>query len=112
MRADDLSRMDLNLLFVFEAVMQERSVTRAAQRLNVQIDVAVGEEARVFSFKLEHLTLETVASPGAASPTRGRDSIVEIDTSPHWEADLGRSHTHAHAHIPPPPIYISPLRRA
>ncbi len=35
MRADDLSRMDLNLLFVFEAVMQERSVTRAAQRLNV-----------------------------------------------------------------------------
>lgn len=35
MRADDLARMDLNLLFVFEAVMQERSVTRAAQRLNV-----------------------------------------------------------------------------
>jgi DNA-binding transcriptional LysR family regulator len=35
MKADDISRMDLNLLFVFEAVMQERSVTRAAQRLNV-----------------------------------------------------------------------------
>lgn len=35
MKAEDLSRMDLNLLFVFEAVMQERSVTRAAQRLNV-----------------------------------------------------------------------------
>lgn len=35
MKADDLARMDLNLLFVFEAVMQERSVTRAAQRLNV-----------------------------------------------------------------------------
>ena len=35
MRADELARMDLNLLFVFEAVMQERSVTRAAQRLNV-----------------------------------------------------------------------------
>jgi DNA-binding transcriptional LysR family regulator len=35
MRTDDLARMDLNLLFVFEAVMQERSVTRAAQRLNV-----------------------------------------------------------------------------
>ncbi len=35
MKADELARMDLNLLFVFEAVMQERSVTRAAQRLNV-----------------------------------------------------------------------------
>jgi DNA-binding transcriptional LysR family regulator len=35
MKAADISRMDLNLLFVFEAVMQERSVTRAAQRLNV-----------------------------------------------------------------------------
>jgi DNA-binding transcriptional LysR family regulator len=30
-----LPRLDLNLLFVFEAVMQERSVTRAAHRLNV-----------------------------------------------------------------------------
>ena len=27
-----LPRLDLNLLFVFEAVMQERSVTRAAHR--------------------------------------------------------------------------------
>ena len=35
MKGEDLSRIDLNLLFVFEAVMQERSVTRAAQRLNV-----------------------------------------------------------------------------
>ena len=35
MKAEDLSRIDLNLLFVFEAVMQERSVTRAAHRLNV-----------------------------------------------------------------------------
>src|SRR3712207_464012 len=30
-----LPRLDLNLLLVFEAVMLERSVTRAAQRLNV-----------------------------------------------------------------------------
>ena len=35
MRADVLASLDLNLLFVFEAVMQEHSVTRAAQRLNV-----------------------------------------------------------------------------
>ena len=33
--SDDLARIDLNLLLVFEAVMQERSVTRAAQRLSV-----------------------------------------------------------------------------
>jgi DNA-binding transcriptional LysR family regulator len=31
--AADLSRFDLNLLLVFEAVMRERSVTRAAERL-------------------------------------------------------------------------------
>lgn len=35
MKLRNLPRIDLNLLFVFEAVMQERSVTRAAQRLNV-----------------------------------------------------------------------------
>ena len=35
MKSDDLARVDLNLLRVFEAVMQERSVTRAAQRLSV-----------------------------------------------------------------------------
>jgi DNA-binding transcriptional LysR family regulator len=35
MKSDDLARIDLNLLLVFEAVMQERSVTRAAQRLSV-----------------------------------------------------------------------------
>lgn len=35
MKFGHLPRIDLNLLFVFEAVMQERSVTRAAQRLNV-----------------------------------------------------------------------------
>ncbi len=35
MQSDDLARIDLNLLLVFEAVMQERSVTRAAQRLSV-----------------------------------------------------------------------------
>ena len=30
-----LDNFDLNLLVVFEALMQERSVTRAARRLNV-----------------------------------------------------------------------------
>lgn len=35
MKFGHLPRIDLNLLFVFEAVMQERSVTRAAQRLCV-----------------------------------------------------------------------------
>jgi DNA-binding transcriptional LysR family regulator len=35
MKTHHLPRIDLNLLFVFEAMMQERSVTRAAQRLCV-----------------------------------------------------------------------------
>jgi DNA-binding transcriptional LysR family regulator len=35
MKNNDLARIDLNLLVVFEAVMQERSVTRAAERLNL-----------------------------------------------------------------------------
>lgn len=35
LKVGHLPRIDLNLLFVFEAVMQERSVTRAAQRLCV-----------------------------------------------------------------------------
>jgi DNA-binding transcriptional LysR family regulator len=35
LKVSHLPRIDLNLLFVFEAMMQERSVTRAAQRLCV-----------------------------------------------------------------------------
>ena len=35
MNRNDLRRLDLNLLIVFETLMHERSVTRAAEKLDV-----------------------------------------------------------------------------
>jgi len=45
----DLSRTDLNLLVLFEAVLEERHVRRAAERLNLTPLATASDACAVFS---------------------------------------------------------------
>ncbi|PNB71041.1 LysR family transcriptional regulator [Pseudomonas sp. GW456-E7] len=47
MKRNDLRNIDLNLLVVFEALIQERNVTRAAQRLSLGQPAVSGALARL-----------------------------------------------------------------
>ena len=47
MNRNDLRRVDLNLLIVFETLMHERSVTRAAERL--------GTTRRILKYRMDKL---------------------------------------------------------
>ena len=47
MKRHDLRRIDLNLLVIFEALFQERNVTRAAQRLSLGQPAVSGALSRL-----------------------------------------------------------------
>jgi len=70
----DLSRIDLNLLVVFEAVMAERGVSRAAQRLNLSpsaVSHALGRLRRLLN---DPVFLKT---PKGVVPTERALALVE-----------------------------------
>jgi LysR family transcriptional activator of mexEF-oprN operon len=62
----DFHRLDLNLLLVFTALLRERSVTRAAQRLHLGQPALSAALARLRAFTGDELFVRT---PGGMTPT-------------------------------------------
>jgi len=70
----DLSRLDLNLLRVFDAVARERHVTRAAQRLNLSQPAVSNALARLRATLQDELFLRR---PGGVEPTTLALSLMQ-----------------------------------
>jgi len=70
----DLSRLDLNLLRVFDAVARERHVTRAAQRLNLSQPAVSNALARLRGTLQDELFLRR---PGGVEPTALALSLMQ-----------------------------------
>ena len=70
----DLSRADLNLLVLFEAVLEERHVGRAAARLNLSASAVSHGLGRLRQFLNDPLFLRT---PKGVVPTaRGMELVL------------------------------------
>src|SRR6185295_3297312 len=70
----NLRSIDLNLLVAFEALMEERSVTRAARRIGLSqpaMSNALTRLRRTFDDPL------LVRTPGGMSPTPGAQTLIE-----------------------------------
>lgn len=69
----DLSRTDLNLLVVFQAVLDERHVARAARRLNLSPSAVSHSLGRLRSLLDDPLFLRT---PRGVTPTRRAETLA------------------------------------
>ncbi|HSB11981.1 MAG TPA: LysR family transcriptional regulator [Blastocatellia bacterium] len=70
----NLQSLDLNLLLVFEALMEERNVTRAARRIGLSqpaMSNALTRLRRIFDDPL------LVRTPGAMMPTHAAQALIE-----------------------------------
>jgi LysR family transcriptional activator of mexEF-oprN operon len=70
----DFHRLDLNLLLVFTALLRERSVTRAAQRLHLGQPAVSAALARLRAFTGDELFVRT---PGGMAPTAHALALAE-----------------------------------
>jgi DNA-binding transcriptional LysR family regulator len=71
--APKLSAIDLNLLVVFDAIMRERSVTRAGQRLNLSQPAMSHALTRLRHILKDELF---VRSPGGMLPTPRAEELA------------------------------------
>jgi len=70
----DFHRLDLNLLLVFTALLRERSVTRAAQRLHLGQPAVSAALSRLRAFTGDELFVRT---PGGMEPTAHALALAE-----------------------------------
>src|SRR5437763_16332301 len=97
----DLQRFDLNLLVTLDALLSERNVTRAGQRMNLSQSAMSGALGRLREFFQDELLVPmgrtmvlTPLAQGLVLPVR--DVLLQVQTTiatkPHFDPATSSSH--------------------
>lgn len=97
----NLNRLDLNLLIALDALLTERSITRAAERLNLSPSATSGALARLRIFFEDELLTQIgrrmAPTPlGEALQSRVRECLLLIQATVEERPNFDPKHSHRH----------------